>query len=261
MYQKALLDENEDEALYTLDPNTSENLADILYEMAKEQLSTGQHELAAKWLDRSYKILMKHDLDSLCADASELRISILQSSVKALIGVANPDATEAAEAIISTLENELGDKLVVLLLRLELIEAPTQEVFDSEAYALTLRRMTRTVMLNDKTFKTMMHHIRRLYDKSPGLACRVLDELLQERILKEERIEWMEQILVNRFWMATSQKDGPEVVESMKVMLDLLAASLGSPIGASATYAAQTVCPRSFQAPSNLTRLVAMEAR
>lgn len=239
MYTKAHLENATSDTL--LDSATAEDFADILYDMAASQVSGSQYELALIWLNRAHNILSAHDADTMSIDASELRLSILQSSVKALLGVTGPEAIEKAEAIVAGLEIELGDRLIVLLMRLEVIDSSSQETFDSDMYYFTLRRMIRTIALNDKTFKTIMHHIRLLHNKSPSLACKVLDEFLQERALREENERWVEMILVNRFWMATNQRDGIEVVDSTRSTLELISSNLRNPISVSAAHAMQTV--------------------
>lgn len=215
-------------------------MADILYEMGKEQLGTGQYELATKWLDRAYSMLMAHQPEKLSADAVELRTSIIQSSVTALLGTRDEAAAEQAEKLVLMLEGELGDKLVVLLLRLELLEGPTNKSFDAESYAMVLRRMVRTAVLNDRTFKMIMHHVRHLNDKSPILAYKVLDELFRGRLIEQQNDQWLEAVLVNRLWMA-SQNDGLDVITSVQEMLDLLSTNSRRLIGVSAAHAAQTV--------------------
>jgi hypothetical protein len=224
-----------------LDPKTAENMADLLYEMGSEMQGKNQHELAVKWLERAYNVIMSQELEKLSPDASELRTSIMQRSVKALISLERVDASEKAHNLVDLLESDIGDKLVVLLLRLELLESPTNETFESDAYNRILQRMICSVTLTDTTFRLIIHHIRKLNDKSPGLACKTMDGFLKTRLLGEEKIEWTEKALINRLWMATSQKDGPEVIAAVDEVLNTLSCNSTHPITASATHAAQTV--------------------
>jgi hypothetical protein len=62
-----------------LGPATAESLADLLYEIGKDQAKHGRHDLAVKWLERAYDVLGDQDLERLSADAGELRLSIMQS--------------------------------------------------------------------------------------------------------------------------------------------------------------------------------------
>jgi hypothetical protein len=237
MYTKASLSEQ------VLDPSTAESLADLLFEMGKELFGKKQFDLAVKWLDRAFAVLSSQELDRLSSDASELRTSIIQCSVKALLGVGQQDAKEQADNLVTLLENEVGDKLIVLLLRLELLSV-SGEVFDSVSYGTVLQRIIRTVALTDPNFKLIMHHIRQLNDKSPSLACNALDEFLRSRVFEADNDEWLETVLINRLWMATSQRDGANVPSSVQRILDMVLSNVGRPVGCSATFAAQMVFSR-----------------
>jgi hypothetical protein len=239
MYTKASLSEQ------LLDPSTAESLADILFEMGRELLGKKQFDLAVKWLDRAFAVLNSQDLDRLSSDASELRTSIIQCSVKALLGVGQQDAKEKADNLVGLLENEVGDRLIVLLLRLELLSA-SSEAFDSVSYSTVLQRIIRTVALTDPNFKLIMYHIRKLNDKSPSLACSALDEFLHSRLFEANNDEWLETVLINRLWMATSQRDSAHVPSSVQRILDMVLSNVERPVGSSATFAAQMVCSRYF---------------
>ncbi len=45
--------------------------------MGRELLKKQEHEMAVKWLERSYDALSSHSLERLSADAGDLRMSIL----------------------------------------------------------------------------------------------------------------------------------------------------------------------------------------
>ncbi len=234
MYTKASLSER------LLDPSTAESLGDLLFEMGRELLGEKKFDLAVKWLDRAFTVLNGQELDRLSSDASELRTSIIQSSVKALLGVGQQDAKEQAENLVYLLEGEVGDKLIVLLLRLELLSV-SGETFDSLSYSKVLQRIIRTVGLTDPNFKLVMHHIRKLNDKSPSLACNAIDEFLHTRVFEADNDEWLETALINRLWMATSQRDGVDVLPSVRRILDTVLSNIKRPVGSSATFAAQMV--------------------
>jgi hypothetical protein len=234
MYTKASLSER------LLDPSTAESLADLLFEMGRELLEKKQFELAVKWLDRAFTVLNSQELDRLSSNASELRTSIIQCSVKALLGVGQQVAKEQADNLVSLLENEVGDKLIVLLLRLELLSV-LGEVFDSASYGTVLQRIIRTVALTESNFKLIMHHIRKLNDKSPSLANEILDEFLKRRVFESDNDGWLETVLVNRLWMATSQRDSAEVLSSVRRILDMVLSNVERPLGSSTIFAAQMV--------------------
>jgi hypothetical protein len=223
------------------DPHTAESLADVLYEMGKDLLESQQYPMAVKWLERAYEVLESQELDRLSMDASELRISIIQSSVKALLGLQDDPSLGKARNLVDLLESEIGDKLIVLLLRLELLSASTMETFDSSSYGDVLQRMTRIMSLSDANFKLIMFHIRKLNDKSPSLACKALEDLMKLRILKMNREDWVEKALVTRLWISLGQRDSPEALSSLDDFFSMIATNVNQPVSAAATLAAHTV--------------------
>jgi len=225
------------------DPNTAENLADVLYEMGKDLLQNKQHKLAAKWLERALDVLTGQELDRLSMDASELKMSIAELFIKALLGTQDQDSADKARNLVGLLESEVGDKLIVLLLKLELLSSANQETFDSNSYADILRRMTRSIVLNEENFKLIMYHIRKLNDKSPSLACRALDELLRLRVLDEEKEEWIEKILITRLYMTVGQRDSDNALFGLEQLFSLIVSNIKQPIGSTATIAAHAVYP------------------
>lgn len=249
MYNKAGLSAP---SVRQLDPGTAESLADLLFEMGKEMHNKKQYELAVKWLERAYNIIESQELDKLSIDASHLRTSIIQCSVTALLGIQREDATEKARSLVNLLEDEIGDKLIVHLLKLELLLSST-DTFDHNAYATVLHRMIRSsIVITDSNFKLVMHHIRKLNDKSPSVACQVIDEFFQRRILKAEKQEWVEALLVNRIWMTTSQRDGDDVIASVAAILETVASNINKAISASATHACQMLIWRKIETNSSI---------
>lgn len=239
MFKKAALREQD------LDPDTAESLADLLFEIGKDLLRKKQYEMAVKWLERAHNVLTAQELEKLSTDATDLRTSIIQNRIQALLGLDREDAFYLANNLVETLENEVGDKLIVLLLRLELLSAPINQIFDVDAYGDIINRMIRTVTLTEGNFKLIMHHIRKLNDKGPSSACNMLDIFLQSRLFQAENEGWIEKALINRLWMSTCQKDGPDVIVSVKKVLDMVGANMNKALGPSATHAAETVCWRS----------------
>jgi Meiosis protein SPO22/ZIP4 like len=234
MFNNASLSERD------LDPNQAESVADLLFEMGRELLGKKHYEMAAKWLERAYSVINGQELDRLSADASELRTSIIQCSVKSLLSLQRIDATEKAKSLVMILESEVGDKLIVLLMKLELLST-ANDVFDSASYGSVVQKIIRTVNLTDTTFKLILHHVRKLNDKSPALACKILDDFLRTRILQSEKMEFVETTLINRLWIATSHRDDLDLLSSLQEILEIIKSNVGKSIGASATYAAQMV--------------------
>ena len=60
-------------------PTTTEQLADLLYEIGKAALVKRDYEVAVRWLERAYDVLEEQGLDMLSPEIGELRLSIMQS--------------------------------------------------------------------------------------------------------------------------------------------------------------------------------------
>lgn len=229
-------------SIQSFDSNTAESLADVLYEMGKDLLHKQQYPLAVKWLDRSYEVLNGQELDRLSIDASELRTSIMQTLIKALLFINNSESVERARSLVNLLESVLGDKLIVLLLKLEILSAPSTEAFDSSQYSDVLHRMTRSIPMSDVNFKLFMFHVRKLNDKNPRLACKALDEILKLRILREERGDYIEKVLITRLWITLNQIESAEALGSLQELFSFIVNNIRKPISSGATHGAHTVC-------------------
>ena len=238
MYKKSISSKE------SFDPHTAESLADVLYEMGKDMLGRQQYPLAVKWLDRAYEVLTGQEVDRLSIDASELRISIIEALVKALLGLQEQVPLQRAYSMVRMLDSELGDKLIVLLLILEVLSSSVNGSFDTSSYSDTLRRIIRSMVLSDASFRLVMFHIRKLNEKSPGLACQDLEELMKLRILKCGNGEWVEKVLITRIWMTTGQMDTPEALSSLEECLNLVFTNTHQPVSSGAALAAHTVCLR-----------------
>jgi len=225
----------------TFTPRSAENLADTLYEIGKELLAKEQYRIATKWLDRAYCVLNAQELDMLTSDANELRISIIQSTIKASLGMREQEAYTNATNLANLLEQELGDKMVVLLIRLELLSASTAETFDSVAYSEVLQRMTKSMILTDANIKVFLKHIRKLNEKNSLLACKTLDGLLRLRILRAESNQWVEKVIVTKLWLTVSRTDESDQITPLEDALSAVANYLEHPISPAATVAAHTV--------------------
>lgn len=226
----------------SISAQAAENLADVLYEIGKDLTSKRDFAMAHKWLDRANKILETQDVDQLSREGTELRMAIFQALVKAFIGLSTTESLKQAAELVEYIESEVGNKLLVLLLRLELINASPGEVFDCDAYADILRRIVQSVNVTEATFKLMVHHLRKLHSKAPGLACTVSDDLLRN-LLKIGRDDWIERLVLTRIWMITTQRDAVEVIETAHKEIS----KVESPLGPDATIAGQTVRLRNLR--------------
>ncbi|KAF7916982.1 uncharacterized protein EAE98_010413 [Botrytis deweyae] len=231
------------------DHATTESLSDTLYEMGKALLEKQQHALSVKWLERAYKVLSGDELDKLSADATELRVSIVQTLIKALLETKTPESIQRARELIDLLECELGDKLVVLLLKLELLTGIPKETFDGLTYSAILNKMIRTLVFNPTNLRLFMFHVRKLHEKAPSLACGVLDEMIRLRVKELVTMtEWLEKALLTRIWMCVSGRETGELFVAIDGFLTMIAGNIVKSIGVEATMAAHTLIWKKIEA-------------
>ncbi|KAG7080083.1 Transcriptional regulator [Colletotrichum scovillei] len=245
MYSKGHLQPN------ALDPSSAEKMTEILFEIGKDLSKKEDFGMAVRWLERGYDIINAQDLSLLSRDAIELRLSVCQALIHALLGLDTPESSEKALDLVSYIESEIGEKPVVLLLRLELLQKAPAEVFDIEAYADILRRMVRSFNFSEAHFKLLVHHARKLHDKSPTLATSVVDGMLRGTIVSSGREEWVERLVLLRIWMETTQRDGMRAIEGLMGVLTGLQDNLSKPFGASTAVGALTLIWKKIEANYN----------
>lgn len=219
-----------------LSPDYAERLADVLYEIGKSLSGRSDFVIATKWLERANEIINSQGLEQLSREGVELRLAILQALVTSLLGIGTPDGLEKARNYVDYIEAEAGNKMVVSLLKLELLQRTPAEVFDGEAYGDVLRHIIRNFGFSESGFKLTIHHIRKLHDKSPGAGCAVLDDFILA-LRGAEKHGWMEKAVVTRIWMITNQRDCLETVNAAQGVLGYLT----TPLSAEAAVAAQAV--------------------
>ncbi|RYP76845.1 hypothetical protein DL771_001581 [Monosporascus sp. 5C6A] len=218
-----------------------EAFADTLFEIGKTLAARNDFSLAVKWLDRAYDTINSQGLDQLSREAVELRMAISQALVHAHLNAGTDHSFQKAENLVAYMESEIGDKLAVLLLRLELLLKSPAEVFDSAGFAAVLRRLIRNADVSETTFKIILHHVRILDSKSPTLACEIIDYFFGTRVLPSHRKEWIEKVVVFRAQIATSRRDTAESIQSLAMILDAIEENNNQPLGAEAALSLQTL--------------------
>ncbi|KAI9891976.1 MAG: hypothetical protein M1814_002171 [Vezdaea aestivalis] len=114
-------------------PQAIEELADLLYEMGNDMMGKGQLELAQVWLARAAAVVDSQDLEAMSSSVGELRLCILHGCTKAALRLNTPVSLQKAGDQLALLENDYGEKLVVMLLRLEFLNLNRD--FDARMYA------------------------------------------------------------------------------------------------------------------------------
>ncbi|KAF2741108.1 SPO22-domain-containing protein [Polyplosphaeria fusca] len=241
-----------------LDPSAAEKLADLLYEIGKSLLEKRNHENAVLWLQRAYDVIGEHEPSILSSDASELRLGIMHGIVQAYMHSEDINAFEKASDMVRLMENDYGDKFVVSLLKLELLS--TSASFDSSKYYAVLLTIIRTVVLNETNFKTIMHHVHRLKDHSGVTACKVVEDLLDIRLFREDNDCWIEKAFIARVWIGTTITLADNGFESLREICDLTQRNTRAPLSAPAAHAAQTLLWKMVEAAHNQENFAEAEA-
>lgn len=219
-----------------LTPDYAEKLADVLYEIGKSLASRSDFPLAKKWFQRANDIINTPNLEHLSREGLELRLAILQALVSALLATGASADLDKATKLVKYIESEMGNRPVVSLLKLEVLRKTPAEIFDDDAYADVLRRLIKDFNSSDAEFKLIIHHIRKLHDKSPGAACAVLDGFALSLRGVDQNV-WMEKAVITRMWMITSQRDTNETIDTVRGVLS----NLTRPLSAEAAVTAQAV--------------------
>lgn len=219
-------------------PSYAERLGDLVYEIGKWLLTQHEYPLALKWLERANTLINAQSLEQLSREGVELRMAIMQAQVSAFLGIGTPDGLEKAKNLVDYVESEVGNtKLVVSLLKLELLQKTPAEVFDDDAYSEVLRRMIRNFNPSESGFKLIVHHIRKLHDKSPGAGCAVMDDFIIHLRNAEAKPDWMEKVVIQRMWMIAHQRDSVATVEAVGSVVS----QLSRPLSPEASVGAQAV--------------------
>lgn len=230
------------EALTTkLDTASIEKTADTMFEIGKDLALKNNSILAAKWLERADELINSQEMGNLSRDAIELRLAIAQALIQVYLDIGDPDYINRAENHIAYIQDKLGDKLVVLLFRTEVMLRSPAESFDSVAYADIVRRMIRTVDMSESTFKLLIHHIRQLDKRNHLAASSVLDEFLKACVFTSQREQWIDKAVILRIYMAISD-DSVESIKALEAVLDQVLPATGKPLSANAAAGIHTVC-------------------
>ncbi|KAF6237883.1 hypothetical protein HO173_004084 [Letharia columbiana] len=243
MLNKVNLDTN------NLELSSAEELADLFFEIGGSQSKNNQWAEAVHWLERAHNILLNQSQDLLSSDAGELRISIMHSMARALLNLESDGSQDKAWNIVRELELDCGDRLVVLLLKLEVFA--TDASHSAQDYCDILHKIICTVYLTDMNVKTILHHVHKLSSRSPLMAHHVLVTLLSERLLGAEETKWIEKVLITIIWNCTNSTDILDVLTSLSEVFDALAHSAAKALSPHATHAAQILLWKRIEASYN----------
>ena len=221
------------------EPSSAEELADLCFEIGRSQSKKTQWAEAVHWMENAHNILLSQSQDLLSSDAAELRISIMHDMARALLSLESDSSQKQACNIVRELEIDCGDRLFILLLKLDIFA--TDVSHSTQDYCDILHKIVRSVHLTDTNVKTVLHHVHKLRSRSPLMAHRALFTLLSERLLGAEETKWIEKTLITIIWNCTSSTDFLDVLTSLSEVLDAVANGTTQSLSPHATHAAQIV--------------------
>lgn len=225
----------------SLEKSSIEELAELLFEIGHSQNKKTQWAEAIYWLERAHNILLSQSQDMLSGDAGELRIAILHDMARALLNLDTDDSYTRARNIVRELEIDCGDRLVILILKLDILATDASHSAQDE-YDI-LHKIVRSVQLTDANVKTVLYYMHKLRSRSPLMAHRVLFTFLSERLLGAEETKWIEKALITIIWNCTNSTDCLDVMTSLSEVFDTLTNGAVQALSPHTTHAAQIVSP------------------
>lgn len=183
------------------------------------------------------------------SDAGELQISIMHNMARVFLNSEREDGRSNSWNIIQQLEIECGDRLAVLLLKLD--HFATDPTHSPQDYTDVLQKIVRIVHLTDTNVKTILHHVHKLRSRSLPMAHTVLVAFLSERLLGGEQPKWLEKVIVTIIWNCTTSKGPSAILESLAELFDSLIAASSIALSPSATHAAQILMWKSIETNYN----------
>ncbi|PGH23466.1 hypothetical protein AJ80_02420 [Polytolypa hystricis UAMH7299] len=219
----------------SLEPVTTERLADLLYEIGKNMLDRTEYSSAVTWLRRSYDALSQHDVSALSVDAGELRLCVIHGLIRALLTRQDDSAKDEISKLFSMLETDYGNRPPVLLLNLEIMEK--QPDSDYRIYHEKLCTFLRTIILTEANFKLLIHYIHQLHKQSTDLAADALQQLLHQRLVLHGDNALLEKCFVTLIWIQTSHSDVVAGLDILSTASEKLKTSWRQSLSVEATYA------------------------
>ena len=227
----------------SLETSSAEEFADLFFEIGHGQNKNMQWTEAVYWLRRAYDVLRSKSQDLLSDDSGELRVRVMHDMARALLKLETDGSQKEAWKIVRELEIDSGDRLVVLLLRLDVLA--TDISHSVQDYCETIHKIIHTTIhLTDTSIRTIFHHIHKLISQNPLMAHSTLLALLKERLLGTEETKWIEKALITIIWNCTSSTDFLDDLASLSDVFDAFGALANGPtpaLGPHATTAAQIV--------------------
>ncbi|KAL8953888.1 MAG: hypothetical protein Q9222_000262 [Ikaeria aurantiellina] len=231
-----------------LEATVVENLADVLFEIGRDQAAKQLYKSAAQWLEKAHIALLTLPPETGSTDASDLRSCIMHCLVRVHLKDQSEGSILRAWEIIHELDGETENRLALSLLKLELLSMDQTAVHD---YHEILIQVVRQIHLVNENVRTILHHVHKLRRRSARLAHTVLAELMSERLLTVDNTAWIEKTLITVVWNCSTSTDLVDSTAELEELLDTVAARSHSALGTAATHAAQILLLRRVETNYN----------
>lgn len=198
----------------------TEELSDLSFEIGKGLLARSQWVEASFWLEVAYDRLAAFSTETTSSQVEELRMCVMHSMVRSLIPQSSEAARNKAWRIFHELHSQSGIKLVVLLLKLDLLTTDTD--LNVASYGETLGEIAGIVHLTDSTLSTILHHVHKLQAWDPVMTHALLFKFLEERLLGSEQQLWFEKTLITIVWNCATSNDFSDAPTALKETFDVV---------------------------------------
>ncbi|CAO1604557.1 hypothetical protein XANCAGTX0491_008108 [Xanthoria calcicola] len=226
----------------------AEQLADTLFEIGRDQMTKGCYESALQWLDRAHDILASQNPEDLSIEASEVRSCVMHTTIRVLLKARDEDSISRAWNICHEIEGETKNKVILWLLKLELLAVDQSAAQD---YYEVLDGVVRHIHLSDANLATILHHVHELRRRNARLAHAVLVVLLSERVLVMDEMAWVERTLITIVWNCTTSPELGAMTDALDELLGIVVAKTDSALSTAATHAAQILMVKRIDALYN----------
>ncbi|KAL8874515.1 MAG: hypothetical protein Q9174_000153 [Haloplaca sp. 1 TL-2023] len=216
----------------------AENLADLLFEIGRDQAAKRQYSMAVRWLEKARDVLVRQQPEELGNDAMDVMSCVLHTTVHVLLKEPSEDNRVKAWSIIHELEGRAANKVSVALLKLELLTLAPEA---TQEYSEVLLLVVRHIQISDVNIRTVLHHTHQLRGRCTRMAHGVLVVLLTERLLSTSHLEWIEKTIVTIIWNITTSTDLLDRLNTLEELLETVATGCSAAIRTPATHAAQIV--------------------
>ncbi|KAL8774382.1 MAG: hypothetical protein Q9209_001133 [Squamulea sp. 1 TL-2023] len=221
-----------------LTADVAEQLADTLFEIGRDEVNKHRCKSALQWLDSAHDILASQNPEDLSIDASEVRTCIMHTIIRVLLRERGEGNISRAWSLYHELEGESKNKVVIWLLKLELLKVDQSA---APGYYEVLDQVVRQVHLSDVNLTMILHHVHELRQQNARLAHAVLVTLLSDRLLAMDKIGWVEKTIVTIVWNYTTSQDLGAMTDALEELLDKVGAETDSGLSMSAMHAAQVL--------------------